>query len=97
MSCLMHSLPILHTEWGCSASWEASVGSRGRALYRRWLPVSGASGPCCAATGAATDPAIVRSVGLLYLWSADSIRKGTSNGLEGALGECRTPCAQLRY
>ncbi|KAF8202204.1 transmembrane proteins 14C-domain-containing protein [Pholiota molesta] len=25
-------------------------------------------------------------VGLLYLWSADSIRKGTSNGLEGALG-----------
>jgi len=27
------------------------------------------------------------SVGLLYLWSADSIRKGTSNGLEGALGE----------
>ena len=26
------------------------------------------------------------SVGLLYLWSADSIRKGTANGLEGALG-----------
>ncbi|KAF9480513.1 hypothetical protein BDN70DRAFT_832647 [Pholiota conissans] len=25
-------------------------------------------------------------VGLLYLWSADSIRKGTPNGLEGALG-----------
>lgn len=25
-------------------------------------------------------------VGLLYLWSADSIRKGTANGLEGALG-----------
>ncbi|KAF9054436.1 transmembrane proteins 14C-domain-containing protein, partial [Panaeolus papilionaceus] len=26
------------------------------------------------------------SVGLLYLWSADSIRKGTANGLEAALG-----------
>ncbi|KAF8159609.1 transmembrane proteins 14C-domain-containing protein [Crassisporium funariophilum] len=25
-------------------------------------------------------------VGLLFLWSADSIRKGTPNGLEGALG-----------
>ncbi|PFH51949.1 hypothetical protein AMATHDRAFT_74638 [Amanita thiersii Skay4041] len=25
-------------------------------------------------------------VGLLYLWSADSIRKGAPNGLEGALG-----------
>ncbi|KAF8661311.1 hypothetical protein AX16_001409 [Volvariella volvacea WC 439] len=25
-------------------------------------------------------------VGLLYLWSADSIRKGTPNGLEAALG-----------
>ncbi|PSR74322.1 hypothetical protein PHLCEN_2v9939 [Hermanssonia centrifuga] len=25
-------------------------------------------------------------VGLLYLWSADSIRRGTGNGLEGALG-----------
>jgi len=25
-------------------------------------------------------------VGLLYLWSADRIRKGTDNGLEGALG-----------
>jgi len=27
------------------------------------------------------------SVGILYLWSADAIRKGTHNGLEGALGE----------
>ncbi|EMD39277.1 hypothetical protein CERSUDRAFT_112929 [Gelatoporia subvermispora B] len=26
------------------------------------------------------------SVGLLYLWSADSIRRGAGNGLEGALG-----------
>jgi len=25
-------------------------------------------------------------VGLLFLWSADSIRKGTPNGLEGAFG-----------
>lgn len=25
-------------------------------------------------------------VGLLFLWSANSIRKGTPNGLEGALG-----------
>jgi len=25
-------------------------------------------------------------VGVLYLWSADSIRKGTANGLEAALG-----------
>ncbi|KAJ3536082.1 hypothetical protein NMY22_g6192 [Coprinellus aureogranulatus] len=25
-------------------------------------------------------------VGLLYLWSADAIRKGTNNGIEGALG-----------
>ncbi|EKM50633.1 uncharacterized protein PHACADRAFT_264005 [Phanerochaete carnosa HHB-10118-sp] len=25
-------------------------------------------------------------VGLLYLWSANSIRNGTANGLEGALG-----------
>ena len=25
-------------------------------------------------------------VGLLYLWSADQIRKGAPNGLEGALG-----------
>lgn len=29
------------------------------------------------------------SVGMLYLWSADAIRKGTHNGLEGALGEFR--------
>lgn len=29
----------------------------------------------------------IRSVGLLYLWSADAIRKGAPNGLEGALGE----------
>ena len=36
---------------------------------------------------------IDRSVGLLYLWSADSIRKGTANGLEGALGECSTGSA----
>ncbi|KAF8627838.1 hypothetical protein AX15_004255 [Amanita polypyramis BW_CC] len=26
------------------------------------------------------------SVGLLYLWSADAIRKGAPNGMEGALG-----------
>ncbi|KAJ8694924.1 hypothetical protein PTI98_007560 [Pleurotus ostreatus] len=26
-------------------------------------------------------------VGLLYLWSADSIRKGAPNGIEGALGK----------
>ncbi|KAF9531730.1 transmembrane proteins 14C-domain-containing protein [Crepidotus variabilis] len=25
-------------------------------------------------------------VGLIYLWSADAIRKGAANGLEGALG-----------
>lgn len=31
----------------------------------------------------------MHSVGLLYLWSAESIRKGTHNGLEGALGEQR--------
>ncbi|KIP02686.1 hypothetical protein PHLGIDRAFT_78763, partial [Phlebiopsis gigantea 11061_1 CR5-6] len=33
-------------------------------------------------------PSIVAGVGvgLLYLWSADSIRRGTANGLEGALG-----------
>jgi uncharacterized membrane protein (UPF0136 family) len=31
------------------------------------------------------------SVGLLYLWSADSIRKGTPNGLEGAVGEVVCP------
>ncbi|GBE89612.1 transmembrane proteins 14C-domain-containing protein [Sparassis latifolia] len=33
-------------------------------------------------------PSIVAGVGVgaLYLWSADSIRKGTSNGLEAALG-----------
>ena len=29
------------------------------------------------------------SVGALYLYSADSIRKGTANGLEAALGESR--------
>ncbi|OJT09776.1 hypothetical protein TRAPUB_13735 [Trametes pubescens] len=26
------------------------------------------------------------SVGVLYLWSGDAIRKGTANGLEAALG-----------
>jgi len=26
------------------------------------------------------------SVGLLYLWSAEAIKKGHSNGIEGALG-----------
>ncbi|KAH8111044.1 transmembrane proteins 14C-domain-containing protein [Phellopilus nigrolimitatus] len=33
-------------------------------------------------------PSIVAgvSVGLLYLWSADRVRKGTANGLEAALG-----------
>jgi len=37
------------------------------------------------------------SVGLLYLWSADSIRKGTSNGLEGALGKCRIPAGKNSF
>ncbi|KAI0773300.1 transmembrane proteins 14C-domain-containing protein [Trametes elegans] len=33
-------------------------------------------------------PSLVAGVGVgaLYLWSADSLRKGTANGLEGALG-----------
>ncbi|TFK91431.1 hypothetical protein K466DRAFT_582811 [Polyporus arcularius HHB13444] len=33
-------------------------------------------------------PSLVAGVGVgaLYLWSADSIRKGTANGLEAALG-----------
>lgn len=30
--------------------------------------------------------ALELSVGLLYLWSAERIRNGTANGLEGALG-----------
>ena len=33
----------------------------------------------------------VSSVGLLFLWSADSIRKGTPNGLEGAFGMNNSP------
>ena len=33
------------------------------------------------------------SVGLLYLWSADAIRKGTNNGIEGALGTCSVDSA----
>jgi hypothetical protein len=32
-------------------------------------------------------PSIVLSVGALYLYSGDSIRKHTANGLETALGE----------
>ena len=36
----------------------------------------------------------VSSVGLLFLWSADSIRKGTPNGLEGAFG-MNNPLSQL--
>lgn len=32
-------------------------------------------------------PDIAYSVGLLYLWSADAIRKGTANGLEAAFGQ----------
>ncbi|KAJ3019041.1 hypothetical protein NUW54_g187 [Trametes sanguinea] len=34
-------------------------------------------------------PSLVAGVGVgaLYLWSADSLRKGTANGLEAALGE----------
>jgi len=37
------------------------------------------------------------SVGLLYLWSADSIRKGTSNGLEGALGKRQIPAGESAF
>lgn len=29
---------------------------------------------------------MTRSVGLLYLWSAEAIKKGHPNGIEGALG-----------
>lgn len=38
---------------------------------------------------------ITHSVGLLFLWSAESIRKGTHGGLEGALGE--SPINLLQY
>lgn len=30
---------------------------------------------------------VIHSVGALYLWSGDSIRKGTANGLEAAVGK----------
>ena len=35
------------------------------------------------------------SVGLLFLWSADSIRKGTPYGLEGSLGNMDNPLSKL--
>lgn len=37
------------------------------------------------------------SVGVLYLWSGDAIRKGTANGLEAAFGKSRSvwPCRLL--
>ena len=37
----------------------------------------------------------IHSVGLLFLWSADSIRKGTPNGLEGAFGMNNSPVSAL--
>jgi hypothetical protein len=37
------------------------------------------------------------SVGLLYLWSADNIRKGTPNGLEGALGKPQIPSGENTF
>lgn len=37
------------------------------------------------------------SVGLLFLWSADAIRKGSPNGLEGALGRSTSFSAKILY
>lgn len=30
---------------------------------------------------------VVSSVGVLYIWSAEQIKRGAPNGIEGALGE----------
>lgn len=79
------SLLILLILWEDSASWEASLDLQGHALYPRWSLVLGTWRSLDWRFASVTYPS--SSVGLLYLWSADSIRKGTANGLEGALGE----------
>ena len=57
---------------------------RARVQYRLWSRVLGETKLLSSTSAKFYD---CSSVGLLYLWSADSIRKGTANGLEGALGE----------
>lgn len=65
-----------------------SPDSQGRVQSHHWWQVLGKDslGNGHTGTGSSKDDMVPSSVGLLYLWSADSIRKGTANGLEAALG-----------
>ncbi|ESK97780.1 hypothetical protein Moror_17345 [Moniliophthora roreri MCA 2997] len=75
-----------------SNSWDIGSGTH-KLLEMSAYPAFLMGGLC--AIGGVTGFARTRSipslvaglgVGALYLWSADSIRKGTANGIEGALG-----------
>lgn len=79
--------------WELYASWGEFLASQGHALCLRWLLVLGEL--CLSRLPQHLNPR--SSVGLLYLWSADSIRKGTSNGLEGALGKHQIPAGENAF
>lgn len=76
----------LHTPWEVSVLLEGWLGTRGHGLFLRWSLVLGKKIHIPSLFLSPSDNHFVSSVGLLFLWSADSIRKGTPNGLEGAFG-----------
>lgn len=80
----LSSLPTLHTPWAVSVSSAASLGMQELVRFLRSLLVSGESRP--GNIKACFCELLYSSVGLLFLWSAEVIRKGAPNGLEGALG-----------
>lgn len=82
-----HSLLILHILWEVYVWWEVLQGSQNRVPSLPWSRVSGALSQIPLTHSLKKAPLLHFSVGLLYLWSADSIRKGTPNGLEAALGK----------
>ena len=79
----------LHSPWEVSVLLEDWLGSQGHDPFLRWSLVSGRT--IYLLYFFLRCQSFVSSVGLLFLWSADSIRKGTPNGLEGAFGMNNSP------
>jgi uncharacterized membrane protein (UPF0136 family) len=80
----LFSLPTLRTPWAASALSAASLDMQKLDQFLHSSQVSGES--FSSIIRACFCELLHSSVGLLFLWSADVIRKGAPNGLEGALG-----------